>query len=568
MYVDIKGKVYKTVGGTTSPYTNLSRSELSLYFLKSDGTIDSIPNTNSLTGGFTVSGNTFATKYYNETGWADETVFVAVLTVGSSEVARESIQINKYGEQGSTGKGIQNVVTSYARSSVATTTNDTTAPAIDGSWTTAQPTLTDTYPYMWKKEVITWTNGTTTTRYTMIGQRGGPGSQGSRGPALRGPQAWSDLETNYQLYKGAEGEPYKDIVLYNGNYYTCIKTHTKTATNYPGSTYDTNNNLWQLSDKVEMIAANVMFAEHGFFGDAIISGQWLISANGTIDTTDYTKGQTFNGELAYDLFNADSPLGADISKYNNTSTTTISSSEATKNKDTVSLQAGKVYKINCVGYTSNASHPVYVRLVKTDNSSVYVTPINLNSASSVERYGYAHIVQTGNYYIQLYHDTGYTGTLTSCKIVEKCFAPKYALNLRSGKVYENDAHVKGNIYRPPFTINNSNYTTYAPKNSNDVYIIDLKKTGLNIQLDFTASGTILIDFPTGDEYLGAEITIVNSSNQDAYVETILWGEGDASFAISRYSGYAAFKYVKYTNAFGNTVARWWVTASIYDPGNC
>ena len=281
------------------------------------------------------------------------------------------------------------------------------------------------------------------------GNPGNPGGQGNRGPALRGPQDWNVVTENgtvsYQFYQGAEGEPYLDFVIYNGYFYVCKKSHTNK--NY----LPTNTTYWTLSDKVAMIAASVLFAEHGYFGDAIISGQWLISANGTIEGTTYTKGQTFQGELAYSLFNADSPLGVSISKYYNTDTSTLGSSATTLNKATVSLEAGRVYKLTCVGYSSNASNPCYVRLVKTDDSSVVITPVNLNSTSSVTRSGYAHVTQTGSYYIQLYHSsTGATGTVTSCQLVEDCFAPFYALNLRTGKTYQQDVYVKGGI-RSPFT---------------------------------------------------------------------------------------------------------------------
>jgi hypothetical protein len=148
------------------------------------------------------------------------------------------------------------------------------------------------------------------------------------------------------------------------------------------------------------------------------------------------------------------------------------------------------------------------------------------------------------------------------------FIPNFCIDGLTGKTYQNDALIKGNIYRPALTINNSNYSTYAPKNQDDVYVIDLKKTGLNILLDFNLStGTLLIDLPYGDEYIGAEVTIMNHSNKCAYIQTILWGEGDASFPIYGRSGYAHFKYVKVTGSLGHTFGKWWVLGSIYNPGN-
>lgn len=88
------------------------------------------------------------------------------------------------------------------------------------------------------------------------------GAKGDRGPALRGPQAWSDCAVGYVFQSGASGEEYKDVVLYGDNYYSCIKSHTKTADNNPGSTADTNSGLWKLADKLEIVATKILLAQY------------------------------------------------------------------------------------------------------------------------------------------------------------------------------------------------------------------------------------------------------------------------------------------------------------------
>lgn len=88
------------------------------------------------------------------------------------------------------------------------------------------------------------------------------GAKGDRGPALRGPQAWSDCAVGYVFQSGASGEEYKDVVLYGDNYYSCIKSHTKTADNNPGSTTDTNSGLWKLADKFEIVATKILLAQY------------------------------------------------------------------------------------------------------------------------------------------------------------------------------------------------------------------------------------------------------------------------------------------------------------------
>ena len=91
---------------------------------------------------------------------------------------------------------------------------------------------------------------------------GQPGAKGDRGPALRGPQAWSDCAVGYVFQSGVSGEEYKDVVLYGDNYYSCIKSHTKTTDNNPGSTADTNSGLWKLADKLEIVATKILLAQY------------------------------------------------------------------------------------------------------------------------------------------------------------------------------------------------------------------------------------------------------------------------------------------------------------------
>lgn len=109
------------------------------------------------------------------------------------------------------------------------------------------------------------TDPTSVSSYTwskIKGEPGKDGAKGDRGPALRGPQAWSDCAVGYVFQSGANGEEYKDIVLYGGYYYSCIKSHTKTASNNPVSATDTNSGLWQLADPVEIVATKILLAQY------------------------------------------------------------------------------------------------------------------------------------------------------------------------------------------------------------------------------------------------------------------------------------------------------------------
>lgn len=111
---------------------------------------------------------------------------------------------------------------------------------------------------------------------------GQPGAKGDRGPALRGPQAWSDCAVGYMFQSGASGEEYKDVVLYGGDYYSCIKSHTKTASNNPESATDTNSGLWKLADKFEMVATKILLAQYALVKNLGVEAIDMKDANGNI----------------------------------------------------------------------------------------------------------------------------------------------------------------------------------------------------------------------------------------------------------------------------------------------
>lgn len=96
----------------------------------------------------------------------------------------------------------------------------------------------------------------------IVGEKGNKGDKGDRGPALRGPQAWNDCAVGYVFQSGADGEEYKDVVLYNNNYYSCLKSHAKTTSNAPLSSADTNNGYWKFADKFEIIATKILLAQY------------------------------------------------------------------------------------------------------------------------------------------------------------------------------------------------------------------------------------------------------------------------------------------------------------------
>ena len=110
---------------------------------------------------------------------------------------------------------------------------------------------------------------------------GQPGAKGDRGPALRGPQAWSDCAVGYMFQSGASGEEYKDVVLYGGYYYSCIKSHTKTGKE-TGANNTLSTDYWKLADKFEMVATKILLAQYALVKNLGVEAIDMKDANGNI----------------------------------------------------------------------------------------------------------------------------------------------------------------------------------------------------------------------------------------------------------------------------------------------
>lgn len=140
---------------------------------------------------------------------------------------------------------------------------------------------------------------TTRTQVVKFIRKGDTGDKGEQGAVLRGPQAWSDCATGYAFQAGKEGEQWKDVVMYNNNYYACIKSHTKTASNYPGSTTDRNNGYWQLGDKIELVATKLLLAAYALVENLGVEAIEMKDSSGNVvfkakDGTVTCKTGTFN----------------------------------------------------------------------------------------------------------------------------------------------------------------------------------------------------------------------------------------------------------------------------------
>lgn len=153
--------------------------------------------------------------------------------------------------------------------------------------------------------------------YIASGENGEDGAKGDRGPALRGPQAWNDCVVGYMFQSGASGEEYKDVVLYGNNYYSCIKSHTKTGKE-TGANNTLSTDYWKLADKLEIVATKILLAQYALVKNLGVEAIDMKDANdniifqakdgevtcskGTFNNITVKGNSTFEGSVKANMF--------------------------------------------------------------------------------------------------------------------------------------------------------------------------------------------------------------------------------------------------------------------------
>lgn len=111
---------------------------------------------------------------------------------------------------------------------------------------------------------------------------GTPGGKGDRGPVLRGPQDWTDCADGYPFESGAEGEQWQDVVIYDGHFYSCEKSHTKSFATFPNSPADGQHHYWQLATKMDIIATKILLSTYALVKNLGVETIDMRDADGNI----------------------------------------------------------------------------------------------------------------------------------------------------------------------------------------------------------------------------------------------------------------------------------------------
>lgn len=328
--------------------------------------------------------------------------------------------------------------------------------------------------------------------------------KGNQGDSITGPrgkigrffyyaQEWSNSSSVSYTVSDAEA-PY---FLYSNNYWVFNPSANGTYTMAEMGAPSSSSANWQMmTNDFKYIITEAIFGSYAHFGSAIINGDWMMSTNGYVNGSAYNNtnvsGSVVGGSSfavkAYTLFDSSYPLGENTSFHSSDSTTSVSSTQTSVTRaSSIYLYAGQTYYLSCTGKTSNASHPIYGRI--QDGSGNYCVPVNINSTSSMVRGGYFRVLSNGNYSIILTQDSGYTGEVTLSSIVRVRFAPNYCVDLLTGKSYQNDAYIKGQIVATSGSIDSISATNLNIKSGTITGDVTIGGLGVNIKLKPTGSGT-------------------------------------------------------------------------------
>lgn len=310
-----------------------------------------------------------------------------------------------------------------------------------------------------------------------------------------------------------------------------------------------NNEPWEvMTNDFKYLITEAIFGSYAHFGSFVINGDWMISQHGKLNGSNSSS---------YTLFDPTTPVVGANMLYNNVDVPYNNTAFAS-----FPLKNGIQYSFTITVSTSSTKSQFVLKNSSGTTATTYT--VNQGAATLTQTITYTPTANDTFYFTLEKWSTSTTVKATITVSRSNVWEPNYAVDGRTGAVLENKTRIRGDIYRPPFVIDDSNVAAFAPLNSSGVRILNIAAVGLNVQINTTGSSDILIDLPTDASWYGAELMIINTSSSDVYIESILWGSGDASFHIYKRSGVAMFKYVVYT--YNSTQTSKWIPISeIHDP---
>ncbi len=211
---------------------------------------------------------------------------------------------------------------------------------------------------------------------------------------------------------------------------------------------------WKKLEKYGTVITDAIFVKQfAQFGAAVITCDWLISVHGTIGGVVYggsvEEPDNYNGRAAYTYFDPAYPEGYEqltlpiiadeVDKAHTTAWTKITNN--------FQLTAGTYkFKVRCY---VNSSDTVHVRLFQEEGTqdAYYIGGTTSDTAVTLEK---TIVISSNRNDFNLRaatNEDGEIGYIQSIEIepVDTRFVPNYAVDLKTGRTYQSDAHIKGTI---------------------------------------------------------------------------------------------------------------------------
>lgn len=240
-------------------------------------------------------------------------------------------------------------------------------------------------------------------------------------------------------------------VVYYSPYWWYLDADSATGSDTPS---DSNSSKWKKLENYGVVLTDAIFVKNfAQFGAAIITGDWLISVHGTINGVYYggsveAPGE-YNNRAAYTYFDPAYPMGFESFQIP-VKTEEIDkgySTEWIRITNNFSLTAGTyIIKITC---HVNSSDTMHLRLFD-DNDSSDAYYLGSTTSDEVVTLVYTKTITTGSSKFNLragMNANGEIGYIDSIEIesTDARFVPNYAVDLRTGRTYQNDANIRGKI---------------------------------------------------------------------------------------------------------------------------
>ena len=239
-------------------------------------------------------------------------------------------------------------------------------------------------------------------------------------------------------------------VAYFGTKWWYLDAASATASDIPSD----SSNKWKELQNYGVVLTDAIFVKQfAQFGAAIITGDWLISCHGTIGGVAYggcvENPDQYNNRAAYTYFDPVHPQGYDPFQLpvTNDEIDRGYNTQWTKITDNFILEAGTYkFKIRCY---VNSSDGMHLRLFYGDETGegYYLQgvtneePVTYEIEKTLDSTRNDWNIRAGM------NADGEVGYIVSVEIepADARFVPNYAVDLKTGRSYQSDAHIKGTI---------------------------------------------------------------------------------------------------------------------------